>query len=763
MILNSTFRRRVSRCLLASCALVPGAAFAQQAATPQVSAAEPQRGAVAPQDDVQDQSGDIIVTASKRSESVQNIPASVAVVSGETLTEFNLKTLSDLKRLDSGLQLTSNGVGDNNIIMRGIKSTGAATVALYFDEAVITGYNRENAVNGRAPDLGSYDIQRVELLKGPQGTLFGAGAMAGAIRIIPNKPNLRDVSGNLTGIYSDGTGTNALYELNGFLNVPLVNDKLGLRVVGWYSRGGGYIDNSSSGMQNVNDAEVRGVRGSLLFKPVDQLTITLTGLYQKIDVDGTQRYKIDAGGYNNSSPVLEPHFENAKLFSAVVDYDLGVGNIVATSSYYRRELHEYTDTTPTAKNVGLSGYYDVSRFQNRSIWSNELRFSSKFSGPIQLVTGAFYEQDKNFYEIDIMQTPFNGIPVCATVASCQANGLGDIAINGRDVTNPVNQWAVFGQVDWTIAPGLTATIGARYYKANIDNLERTLQRLRRPGTAIQTVPVVAVDNSDSQAKPSYNFALAYKPSPKLTIYARAASGFRIGGLNNSSVAAQFGVTIPTGYKPDSLWNYEIGIKGNAGPALSYELTGFHIDWSNLQVPAYSSSGAFTYIVNAGSSVVNGIEAQLRLRPVAGLSLTGGLSYTDSHLTADQPAASANSANRGLKGDNTPYIPRWSLVGQARYEGSIGGRWTGYVSTSMNYRSSVTTNFNKSMNFYYVAPSYLLADAVIGVKTVDGLDISLLINNLTNRKAQISIEVSADGFRAFTPRPRTFGLRVSKNF
>ena len=755
MNLELNYKQCMLTCLLASSAIAPTCAIAQQANT-----------AVAPSSD-QVPNGEIVVTATKRAQSLQDVPAAVSVVSGDVLKQFNATQLKDLARLDPALQLTTNGVGDNNIIIRGIRSTGAATVALYFDEAVITGYNLQNPVNGRAPDLGAYDIHRVEILKGPQGTLFGAGSMAGAVRIIPNRPNFDGVSGNLTGGVSGGSGTSPLYDLNGALNVPIVDDKVALRVVGWYERGGGYIDNITSGKNNVNNDEIRGARASLLLKPTQDLTITLTGLHQDINVDGAQRFKINDGSYKNDTKTSEPHTEFANLGSVVADYNLGFGDIIGTSSYYYRHVFEYVDTSPTANGIGIAGDYDGSRIQNRGIWSNELRFASKFKGPFQVVAGAFYEQDKNTYETDTIQTQPNSVPACGTKAECTRDGLAGLIISARSVNNPIKQYALFGQADYKIFHNLTATLGGRYYKADIDDYELTLQKLRRnPAdlTTVQTTPTVAVNSKDSESKPSYNFALAYEPSKHLTIYARAASGFRIGGINNASTAQQFGVTIPNGFKPDSLWSYEAGIKGSVlHGVLGYDISGYHINWSGMQVTAYSSTGAFTYITNAGTSVVNGLEASLRLRLHQGLTATVGGSYTDSHLTQDQPFQSANAANRGLDGNTTPYVPRWTAVGQVRYEEPLSEHWTGYATAIGNYRDSEATNFNPSTSNYYVLPSYFLADVVLGAKTNNGLDVAFTVSNVTNKVAQISIEVSADGLRVFAPRPRTFGVRVSKNF
>lgn len=739
-------------CALAAVSLTALAASAGLAAAQQ---ATPQEATVE----------EVVVTAAKRAQDVQDVPSAVAVVGGAEIAEFQLQTFTDLSRLDPSIQFSSAGVGDSRIIVRGIQSGGAATVALYLDEAVITGQTFETAVGGSQPDIGLHDIARVEVLKGPQGTLFGASAMSGAVRIITNKPDLNEYGGSLMAGGSWGDGTNGLYETEAVANIPVVEDVLGVRLVGWYSDGGGYIDNASSGETDVNDATIGGVRGTALWQANDRLTLTLTGIYQDIEVDGTQRYQAALGPYYNDSPTLEPYEEDLRLFSAVLDYDVGVGTVTAASSYFDRNTDFFNDSTPTAAGFGLPGAYGVLESAERSIWSSELRFASDFDGPFQIVAGGSYQKDDNFYENVVSQTELNTRPACGRFATCQAAGLATSIVSARNVNSEFSAWAVFAEGEYELTETLTLVVGVRQYGSEQDNTEYTLQGLRPPfpNVPVQTTPTLAVDESVENEKTSFNFAARYEPSSDLTFYARAASGFRQGGINNAAFAANFGTEIPAGFGPDEVWNYEAGAKGVAlDGMLSFEAAVFHIDWKDQQVPAVSENGAFTFTTNAGKSVVNGVELEGVLRPVDGLTLSSGLTYTDSHLTEDQPPTDGDENAPGKDGDRLPYVSKWAWTGTAEYEWPSYGEWQGYARANASYRSRAYTFFNTDNPFYRPVGDYFLADAAVGMRT-ERVDISFMVRNVTDEKAELSAEVTPDGYRIFTVRPRTFGVTVRANF
>lgn len=709
---------------------------------------------------------EVVVTASKREVAVQDVPSAIGVVSGDEVTKFQTNTFTDLSRLDPSLQFSSRGIGDTRIVIRGIQSGGAATVATYLDEAVITGQTFETSVGGGQADIGLHDIARVEILKGPQGTLFGASAMAGAVRIITNKPDLNTYSGSVMATGSWGEGTNGLYDAEAVANLPIVTDKLGVRLVGWYSDGGGFIDSVSSGKKNIDDHTVGGVRGTALWRPTDDLSLTLTAIYQDIEVDGAQRFKADLGPYLNDSPTPELYEEELALYSLVGEYDIGFGSITAATSWFNRNTTTFADTTPTATGFGLPGVYSISEPGERTIWSSELRFASAFEGPFQFVAGVAREEDDNVYENVVAQSSLNETLGCALFASCVGQGFATRIVSARNVTSEFKSWALFAEGEYRITDTLTATVGIRKFSSEQANRELTLQRLRFPSpnpASVQTVPSLALDDKVEHDKTSFNFALTYEPSANLTTYVRAASGFRQGGINNAAFAANFGTTIPASFGPDEVWNYEVGVKGvTANNTLRFEAAAFHIDWKDQQVPAVSANAAFTFTTNAGKSVVNGVEVEGSLTPVDGLLLSLGVTYTDSHLTEDQPPTAGDENAPGKKGDRLPYVSRWGVTGVADYEWPAFAEWRGFARANMSYKSKAYTFFNTDNPLYREVGDYVLADVAAGIRN-DRFELGLIIRNLTDKAAQVSVEVSPDGYRIFTVRPRTFGIVARARF
>ena len=709
---------------------------------------------------------EIIVTASKREVAVQDVPAAIGVVSGEEISKYQVGTFTDLSRLDPALQYSSGGIGNSRIIIRGIQSGGAATVATYLDEAVITGQTFEDSVGGSQADIGLRDIARVEVLKGPQGTLFGASAMSGAVRIITNKPDLDDFGGSVKASGSWGSGTNGLYDGEAVINVPLVKDQLGVRVVGWYSEGGGFIDNIFSGRKNINDQKIQGVRGTALWRPTEDFSLTATAIYQDISVDGSQRYMEDLGPYRTNLPTSATYDENLELYSLVGQYDLGFGSITGATSWFKRDVSPFNDTTAFATNFGLPGVYSIAEPAERTIWSSELRFASAFEGPFQIVTGASYQQDDNKFENSIVQTEPNQTAGCSFYSECVDAGLATRVVSARSVSSTFKSWAFFAEGEYELTDTLTLTAGIRYFISKQANKEFTLQGLRFPSpdpTSVQTDPELVLDAQAKSKKPSFNFALSYEPSSDFTVYARAASGFRQGGINNASFAANFGVTIPASFGPDQIWNYELGVKGVTGNGLfRYEAAVFHIDWSDQQVPAVSPDGAFVFTTNAGKSSVDGVEVQGTLKPADGLLLSFGATYTDSHLTQDQPPTQGDANAPGKDGDRLPYVSKWGVTAGAEFERPAFGDWQAYARANMTYKSRAYTFFNADNPFYRAVGNYILADLGFGIRN-DRFEVGVNVQNLTNKAAQLSAIVSPNGFQVFTVRPRTIGITAKASF
>lgn len=712
---------------------------------------------------------EIVVTATKRETTMKDTPAAIAAVSGDAIQQSQAFSLESFTRLDPSIQVNNRGVGDNQIIVRGISSSGKPTVGLYFDEAVITGLGLDGGSDNQ-PNIQLHDMERVEILKGPQGTLFGAGSMSGTVRFITNKPDLSQASFGFTGSAAGVKDGNELFQGEAVANVPLIQDKLGARVVVWGDTGGGYIEQNRNGRQfkDVNDQTVWGGRLTLASQVTDAFKVTLMGLYQESEADGSQYFEFGQPDYQNISPTQEPFEDEIKLFSVIADYDAGFGTFTGTASYMDRELFFSRDSTPTANRFNLGVDLAYHQGQEISNFSSELRFASSFDGPLHFVAGVFYaEQESEAENAALVANPDTGLAACRFHHDCVAGGFATDDINSATSFVNIDQFAAFGELEYKMTEKLTATVGLRYYEADISQRNITHQELRHPVfSPVQTEDILSLDVGTTQDELSYNFALSYALTGDTTLYTRVASGFRPGGANNADAAAQQGITVPEAYESDTLWSYEVGAKSYFFDRAMYaELAVYRIDWSDQQISLTDPGGTFVYIGNAGKSYVNGLELSVNAQPTDQLSLTFGATYTDSRLSEDMPSVTDPGVDPmpyGLDGDRIPYTPKWSFAGQVHYEVPFSAALTGYFNTNFNYRGASYTNFNSSFDDYREAEDYFLVGARFGVR-YESWDTSLFIDNLTDEVPQIGLRVTGDGFRVYTTRPRTIGLRVSTRF
>jgi outer membrane receptor protein involved in Fe transport len=746
-----------------------GQASAQSAAASDTSKDAPQSAEASPE------GGEIVVTATRRGDiKTRDIPLAITAVSADALKQANVSSLQDLRKVDPSLNITAYGAGQQRTVIRGIQAQTGATTGLYLDEMPIsasTGASVGNLGDGR-PALQLYDIDHVEILKGPQGTLFGSGSVSGTLRVITAKPNLTTIGGHAEGSIGILDGGNPTYNGSATLNLPVVNDVLAVRGVVWGQTGGGYIDQTINGSyrSNVNDTITKGFRASLLFKPTSDLSVFLSAMHQDINVKGSGAWQQNLGAYNTNSPSSEFFREHVELYNATVDYNLGFGSLVATGSYGKQSNISGIDSSPTGRLFGLPGGIFVPTNDNRYSTA-ELRFSSKFKGPFQVVAGAFYEHDKNLAGTNAIIVNSLGLARCYTYDECNANGFRKPGFGNSDYefgslnTRVSDQYTAYIQGDLEITHSLVATVGFRYFSA--DTHLTTLNR--------QTVfpdfffgilsPLQTVsDRKASDKKPSYNFSLLWKATPDINFYARAASGFRIGGVNSTtSLAQQIGIIFPEAYGPDSLWNYEIGAKGTIlDHKLSFDLSLYHIDWTGQQSLASAAGGAFGYVINAGLTRTNGAELNFSYRPSSHLTLGGGATYVDAKLATDLPAEVVATGTVGRKGDRLPFVAKLTATGFIEYRGDTGRGVEAYGRASVNYRSSSYSSFSPASTFYTKMPQFAMAGAEIGIRTARA-DYGISVENLTNKVAYLGVYDSIDGIRIYSPGPRTIRMKAALRF
>jgi iron complex outermembrane receptor protein len=767
------FTPRSLSCFFSSVVLVAASAMGVLASQGQAYAASGDTAASGAGDELTE----IIVTATRRTETTANTPIAIDAFSGQTLQTYGVESLQDLNKIDASVTINNFGAVQQQLVIRGISSNIAATTGLYLDESPLLGGFQNNFRGDGTPGIRLIDVDHIEVLKGPQGTLFGSGSMDGTLRVISNKPNLSTVGGSIALDAATVQHGNGYFDGNIVVNVPIVNDTFGLRLVGWGESGGGFIDQMINGktLKNVNNETLKGGRLTALWKPASDLTFTGSVTYQAANVDGAQAWNPSAGTYNNNETSLEPYNDDYLLFNVTANYALDFGEIVGVFTHGVNSTVQSFDSTPT--NCGFMlcppvvpplSFIPELHFADTT---GELRFVSKFSGPVQLVAGVYYESDKSTFNGSAVYDSANGNPACIDVPDCEAKGLRNPGNNFTGVPANylefgtidnlnVDQYAVYGQVDWKIIEPLTLTLGARYFSATIKDLTFSTQDIAPPNACnwvfgCVTTPYVTFSGSDRQTKTTYNIALLYKLTADVNLYARAASGFRIGGINTDYNPVNL-PGVPLGFQPDSLWDYEAGIKAYfLDRKLYLDLAYYHIDWTNEQINAIAE-GAFEYTLNAGKTATDGVEFDVNYLLARGLTVTGAVSYNNARLAQALPPEVTAAGNGGNKGDPIPLSPKLVASIGGTDEFAIVNDIAGYVTANVSYRDHSQLGFNSTDQFYAQLPSYVLADLRAGVRW-SKYDLGLFIRNIGDKAAYSGLQKSTDGTRVFSPRPRTIGL------
>ena len=686
---------------------------------------------------------DIIVTAQKRSERLIDVPQSVFVITGGTLQNQHAERLSDyLTRIPSA-NVVESQPGSSRIVLRGINTGGVgATVATYIDE---TPFGSATALaNGGvlAPDLDPFDLDRVEVLRGPQGTLYGANSLGGLVKLVTVTPNpgAFDAAGEFS-------VENVAHGETGYLgrvaaNVPLGSD-LAVRATGFYRSDPGYIDDPLRG-SNVNDGKTYGGRISFMARPAPALRIRASALMQNIRSDGTNVVDVDPvtlrptiGKYDHERFVNEPNNIDYRLYNTTIDYDFGPVSLVSATSYGTLKQVGIVDGSGA---LGAPVGLDQGMRQRR--FTQEVRLASNGPDAIEWTLGGFYTHESN----RLAQNVFFVDPL---TGDRLLDGLLVVALPSR-----YRELAGFANATWHIAPKFDLTAGGRY-SHNRQSSEQATSGLLLPAAT-------NVSGKSSDSVFTYSIAPQYKPSRNTTIYARIAKGYRPGGPNALSPDAPDAV--PRQFGPDTTINYEVGLKTQAADRLwSLELTAFLTNWKDIQLLV--QLGQFGVNTNGGGARSKGVEISAGLNPSRSLSLYANGAYVDAFLTDDAVLAG------GLKGDQLPYNPKWQSTIGAEYEHPLSGSVNGRAGISWHYTASRFSDFNPPpAPDVPAAPQHKLdsfsqIDAHAGVD-VGKFRVDAFVRNLTGSRAIVNI----GAFGAFNGdlaaaviMPRTFGLSLGVRY
>jgi iron complex outermembrane recepter protein len=729
---------------------------------------------------------EVTVTATKRGEQLtQDLPAAIQAISGARLEQAGAVEFVDFAATVPSLSFTDLGPGDKKYVIRGITSTGAATVGVYYDEAVITASNANDG-GGRNADIRLFDLDRIEVLKGPQGTLYGASSMSGTIRFITKKPDLVKFGGYANAELSTTSKGGTNLGIDGALNLPVVENKLGLRFTGWDTRNSGFIDAVRIPAGPINDANkenTRGARVQLRWQATEELNLLLSATSQSLRTEGSARFtppgtpsfgdvgagfpSIVGGDLVNTDITQSPWDERLNVFGLTAEYKAPYGSLTATANYFDRKIAFAFDSSPILFFFGVPIAGITLEPQERRVSSAELRYASSLSGPVNFVVGAFAQNEHSDFHVEVLKIDPFGNPagpfsrLDADDALQNPNGN---TFFGRIDNDQLKQYAAFGEVTYAISPAWNATVGLRYFHSSLDSQNETTHPFGGFGN---NIPVGVQVNSGSDNKTTFKANLSYKLSDVNLLYATVSQGFRVGGTNPADLP--FASGIPPTFGPDSLTNYELGIKNEfLDRRLRLNAAIYQIDWKDIQVQGLDQTQAFFFVTNAGTARVRGIELEAEALLGAGLEFDFGGAWTDAKLTEDQPTATVDPT-AGRNGDRLPNVPRVQFDAALSYKRAVGSGANLNLSADVNYRGKTDTRlrtgaaFSIPNGFNVPLDSYELVNVRATLEWNDW-SASLFAKNLFDKRAQVDAIASAQDPLAFiTVRPRTIGLSVTRRF
>jgi outer membrane receptor protein involved in Fe transport len=757
---------------------------------------------------------EIIVTAQRREESLDKVAVSVTAFSQKTMDEFHIQSFDDLASVVPGLSLSTVGTSqqqsNTDVAIRGIFSGGnSPTTGIYIDETPIT--VRQNLAAGFSgsphPDI--FDLDRVEVLRGPQGTLFGSSAMGGVIRFITPQPSLDSSSGYAKAEFGYTERGAPSYAMGLAYGAPIVEGVAGFRLSSWFHSDGGFIDieNPYTGEilnRNANTEKSYTLRPAFTFQPTENLTITPALFFQHEHSDAPSEYwRSDlpnpehgayASGYGWRSP-QQPATDDLKVPSIAVKYNFAGLSLQSDTSYVSRQYIGYDDYSQLlpaffgAASV-LPALASFNAYDQNVVWTRafqqEFRLSSQDTGSrLNWVVGAYYRRSldgvQQFIAPDL--DPLTELLFGQT--SLETFGNPDLVTGGVTVdsfsrfTTVTEQKALFGEITYEIVPRVKVNVGLRVEHSSVqDQIEQYGGPLQGTAWAVTVLP----DQVQTPITP--RFGITWQYTDKDMVYATASKGYRPGGSNSPNATANplcepsftaLGLTsVPQNYESDSLWSYELGAKDSLfDNRLSFQTSVYYIDWTGIQTTVnLPSCGAF-YTANRGKAISQGFDFQVAAVLMEGLKVSANVGYTDAYYPNATFGATVDGVTPTLiaAGDKLPNVAPWSASAHIDYTRDISAIWDSSKSYfRVDYRWIDATPKGDSALASYDpttggpignAPNqaYGLLNLRLGVLH-GGLDISAFVNNLTNADPILGLthaSVTDTLFSATAIRPRTMGV------
>ena len=790
----------LTRAILLALVGASAQAWAQDAAPPQGSpqGAPAQSGAVDPstQKNIKKDSttnradsselSTVVVTATRRSETLQQVPMAISALTNDDIERQHLQNFADYAATVPGLNAVTAGPGRTELSIRGIASgsgQAVASVGTYVDD---TPYGSSSAYAVGAaltPDVDPADLERVEVLRGPQGTLYGAGALGGVVRFITTPPDTQSAYGRLqvggNAVSGGGTG----FDVHGMVNLPLAPN-LAVRANVYDTTTPGFIDDAGQGKKDVNETKVKGGRASALWTPTEQTSLQLTALVQNLSSLGTPSVALDPttlkpvyGDLQQRQASLEGIGGNAldaqyRLYNATLKADFGWAKLTSSTSYSTIDALINVDATSLLNLTSFKAPngHPLSTLEqepvSQSKATQEFRLESPDSQPVTWLGGLFFTHEignvvqniptADYYTGQIVASPL-GNPVEGTIQPSSYLG-----------------YAVYGSATWHATDRFDVEAGLRY---SHDKQHYTEYLFGSTALGLPPVPTVQVDNHSSDSSTTFSLTPQWHINDNTMLYARVASGFLPGGPNVVVIGTP---NVPPTFSPTELTDYEVGLKSTLMDGhLLVDLSAYHINWT--KIPLLTFASGFTFLESGGQAKSNGLEAAIAFAPMRGLKLSLNAAYNKAALTKDAPFPS-----NGRSGDPLPYAAKFNFGLNGDYDFTIGNGWRAYVGASYQHVGSRSTDFAFSYPVAGGPPPLPTSPTIPGYNTV-GLragvsegpwSVDLYVKNLTNERGI----VQASSFQNYVPvagatnpitgklednatiiTPRLIGISVSRNF
>lgn len=708
---------------------------------------------------------EVIVTASRREESLQDTPLAVTAIVPGDLAESGLVRLREVIEYSPGVHYAGGGLpSGNTVTMRGVAQLGRiSTVGIYLDEIPLGSSTSFAAGPSLQFDGVQGDIQRIETIRGPQGTLYGSSAMGGVLRYITKDPSENDFEANFSGEYMDVAHGSSSNNLTGRVGIPIVDDRLGFSVAAYREDWGGFIDRiaaSPTGAATDVDAYERtGVISKLNANVTDRFSASLQFVDTHIESTGANTvavagppYELVNGPYNTDegANTLQDDFTIAGL---TLKYDFDGAQLVSSTSWQDRSNTNSADLVATfgglidllegnTPGTTTAAYFTGELATERFV--QELRLDSTTDGPMEWTVGAYYSTEDS-----------------GNIQTLQGGPTGFLALD-VDLASGLDEVATFGNLTYFLSDQFD--IGAGVRVAWIDS---SVSLTDGPGLIVANLP----ETTSSDTVDTYSFTARYRPNDDLSLYGRIASGYRPENANLPLLDVNGNNAAPPIIETDTLWSYEVGAKGvTAGGQLGYDVAVYYIAWDDPQVVTFvngASTGG-----NANSDVTAyGFEASATWVPVSGLSITPAISYTHSTLDDDETAAFG-----ALAGEELPLLPEFTASVRATYDFTVASKYDAFVVGGLRYVGERNTGFQGGTadDGTVVTPlivnfdleSYLVADLGIGMR-FGNVTTTLFGNNLFDEYGFTggSARPTVGGVRATANvlQPRTIGIRVAYDY